>query len=87
MGKQKENRDRLPPNPNMTFMEFLLLLHILVTTLGFFYGFHEKISGVKNSDVEVILLAISAIPIIGDIFFFIYLLVISCYQQDSSSST
>ena len=33
-------RDRLPPNPTVTFMEGLLLTHIFATTLGFFDGFY-----------------------------------------------
>lgn len=33
-------RDRLPPNPTITFMEVLLITHIFATTLGFFDGFY-----------------------------------------------
>ena len=41
-------RGRIPPNPTGTFMEFLLLLHIIVTTLGFIDGVFFKIYGEKN---------------------------------------
>jgi hypothetical protein len=41
-------RDRLPPNPIVTFMEFLLLIHILFTTFGFIDGFHLKYTEEKH---------------------------------------